>query len=126
MQQMAQWNENVIANRLEEAANTMRRLPEVEVQGYVSAWPEIAYSAYERYQMEDKSRLWPATPEQIARMEEACGWLLYLINVEDRRLLWLRAERVRWNFICAKLGIARATANRRWKNALRMISLMLS
>lgn len=126
MKQATEWTEENIANRLLEAVSIMRRLPAVKVPGYVCAWPKIAYTDRERFQMEGKSTLWPATPEQVTRMEEACQWLHFLINVEDRRLLWLRAERVRWQLICKQFGISRATANRRWKSGLYVITRSLN
>ena len=99
MKQPTQWDEKMIAQRLIEAANIMRRLPAVTVQGYVSSWPEMLFSDIEKMQMELKSEKWPATPEQITKMEEACRWLRWVANVDDRRLLWLRAERVQWKLI---------------------------
>lgn len=116
-----EWTEEMVADRLEDAARTMRRLPPVKVQGYVSAWPAIFYTEMEKLQMDKKPRKWPAMPEQVTRMEEACDWLLLLENIDDRKLLWLRAERVPWKPICWKMGISRATANRRWKNGIRII-----
>jgi len=120
------YTQQMIADRLEEAARTMRRLPAVKVQGYAAYWPEMLYSERERYQMENKSQRCLPTPEKIERMEEACNWLRFLINIEDRRLLWLRAERASWKYICAKFGIKRSAANERWKNGLEMISLNLT
>lgn len=115
------WTEQMIADRLIEAARTMRRLPAVKVQGYASAWPEMLFSDIEKMQMELKPEQWPAMPEQITRMEEACRWLRWVPNLNDRRLLWLRAERVQWKLICVKLGIGRTAANERWKNGLYLI-----
>ena len=121
-----EWTEEIVADRLEDAARTMRRLPPVKVQGYVSAWPAIFYTEMEKLQMDKKPRKWPAMPEQVTRMEEACDWLLLLENIDDRKLLWLRAERVPWKPICWKMGISRATANRRWKNGIRTIMQKLN
>ena len=118
--------EKMIIKRLEEAAATMKRLPPVRVNGYSNFWPEFLHTEMEKLQMELKSTLLPATPEQITRMEEACRWLRFVPNIDDRRLLWLRAERVRWKLICAKLGISRATADRRWKTGLCIIERSLN
>lgn len=121
-----EWTEEMVADRLEDAARTMRRLPPVKAQGYVSAWPAIFYTEMEKLQMDKKPRKWPAMPEQVTRMEETCDWLLLLEDIDDRRLLWLRAERVPWKPICWKMGISRATANRRWKNGIRTIMQKLN
>jgi hypothetical protein len=57
-------------------------------------------------------------------MEEACGWLAWL-KPDDARLVWARAEGVRWRAICRRLGVSRQTAWRRWVAALVAISTRL-
>jgi hypothetical protein len=39
-----------------------------------------------------------------------------------RRIIWLRAERVRWRQICIRMGCVRSTAWRRWAAALITIA----
>ena len=126
MDRNEEWTEKMVITRFEEAARTMRRLPPVKAQGYVSIWPEILHSEMEKIQMDKKPRKWPAMPEDITKMEEACDWLLLLEEIDERRLVWLRAERIPWKPICWRLGVSRATANRRWKNALRIITQKLN
>src|SRR5690606_29546714 len=110
-----------IEDRFEEAARTLRRLPDERPRGYFNTWPQVARTAWETMAMERQPvRVW-ATPEAISRMEEAFGWLLWL-EPDDARLVWLRAEGVRWKPICHRLGISRATAWRRWAAALIVIA----
>jgi hypothetical protein len=40
---MADWTREQVEERLIEAADVMKRLPEVRVQGYFSVWPKIVY-----------------------------------------------------------------------------------
>jgi hypothetical protein len=107
---MSSWTEQHIKDRLEEAARTLKRLPEERVQGYFSTWPPIQRDAVEILQMEPEFRLGPPMPEDIDDMEEVLFvWLKWLEPME-RRLVWLRAERVRWKVICVKFGVGRTKA----------------
>ncbi|HZT24118.1 MAG TPA: DUF6362 family protein [Pseudolabrys sp.] len=112
--------------RFEEAAATLRRLPEKRVTGYFNAWPPIVRSVYDMYGWEPARmpRIAPS-PAAISRMEETFTWLAWL-DPDDARIVWLRAEGVRWKPICWRLGMTRATAWRRWVAALITISNRLS
>jgi hypothetical protein len=54
-------------------------------------------------------------------MEECIGWLR-LVGASEGRIIWLRAERVRWRQICIRMGYVRSTAWRRWAAALITIA----
>lgn len=56
----------------------------------------------------------------ISRMEECFDWLL-MLNPEDARIVWLRAEGARWRQVCIRAGVVRSTAWRRWVAALLTI-----
>lgn len=60
----------------------------------------------------------------ISRMEECFDWLL-LLNPEDARIVWLRAEGARWRQVCIRAGVVRSTAWRRWVAALLTIAKKL-
>lgn len=112
-----------VEERFEEAARTLRRLPAVRVPGYISAWPAIVRSAAEAYGWEPATapRISPS-PHAISLMEETFGWLNWIADADDKRIVWLRAEGVRWKPICWRIGISRATAWRRWAAAMIIIS----
>ena len=93
-----------VEDRLEDAARTLRRLPAVRVPGYISAWPPIVRSAAEAYGWENATA--PRT----------------LKNPNDMRIVWLRAEGVRWKPICWQIGISRTTAWQRWAAAMITIA----
>jgi hypothetical protein len=40
----------------------------------------------------------------ITRMEECFDWLL-ILDPEDARIVWLRAEGVRWRQVCYRAGV---------------------
>jgi hypothetical protein len=115
-----------VENRFEEAAATLRRLPGIRVPGYFSTWPPIVRSIHEAFGWEPArfARI-PPTAAAISQMEETFTWLTWL-EPDDARIVWLRAEGVRWKPICWRIGISRATAWRRWAAALIVISNRLS
>jgi hypothetical protein len=65
------------------------------------------------------------TPQAISRMEETFTWLAWL-EPDDARIVWLRAEGVRWKPICWRVGLSRAVAWRRWVAALITIANRLN
>lgn len=115
-----------IEDRFEEAALTLRRLPEKDrPRGFHSAWPEIVRDPKQAYGYDagKPMRVVPSAAA-ITRMEECFDWLLWL-DPEDARIVWLRAENMRWKQICIRAGVARSTAWRRWVAALVTISKKL-
>jgi hypothetical protein len=88
--------ESEVEERLRSAARTLRRLPNVKVQGYFSTWPTIIREPLEILQMEPEPlRITPSMAD-ITEMEEVLFVWLKWLEPEERRLVWLRAERVRW------------------------------
>jgi hypothetical protein len=114
-----------IEDRLEAAALTLRRLPDPSgsgPKGYGSSWPDYVRDARHAYGYhEARMRIVPSAQE-IAQMEEAIGWLARLSCPDDRHILWMRADGYRWKAICWRLGMARATAWRRWSAGILTIS----
>lgn len=124
---MEEWTEADVAARFQEAARTLRRLPPVMTRGYFSTWPPIIRTVQEILDAEPMPmRLGPPNARAIARMEETMGWIFWLNNETERRLVWLRAERVRWKLICAVIGYERTTAWQMYKVALLRIATKLN
>ena len=118
---MDAWTRDQVEARLAEAADVLKRLPEVRVQGYFSTWPRIAYEFSDLVGQEaPRLRRGPPAPDAISRMEATLPWLQWL-EPEDAKLVWSRAERTPWKPICWRFGISRATAHRRWEYALSVI-----
>jgi hypothetical protein len=113
------WDREAVARRLDEAADVLARLPEQQVRGFYGLWPRIvgAPSA--------SARPAAAAPEAIDRMDDALGWLMWL-EPEERRIVWMRAEGLRWKRITSRLGIGRTTAWQRWTMALLKITTRLN
>jgi len=93
-----------VADRIEQAAHTLRRLPKVAVQGYFSAWPPIVHEAMQAYGWENV-RVQPGPPSarHISEMDEALRWLMWLER-DEVRIVWLRACGIRWKNIGRLLG----------------------
>ena len=120
------WTPEIVAERLEEAADTLRRLPPVRVRGHAGSWPGVVRDVREAYGWDEaRPRLGPPSPAAIDRMDEALRWLAWL-TPDEARLIWLRAEGVRWKLICYRFGGGRTTAWRRWVCALVKIAARLT
>lgn len=121
------WTESAVADRFEEAVYTMKRLPPVRVAGYFSTWPPIVRTVAEQL-AEDKLplRLGPPSAEAVARMEQTIQWIFLLDDETERRLIWLRAARVPWRPICARIGYGRTKAWQMWVIALMKITIRLN
>jgi hypothetical protein len=121
------WTVTDIAERFEEAAATLRRLPSVKVRGYFNAWPQIIRTVREKLD-EDKEayRHSPPQPDAISRMEETIQWIFFLESEQEKRLIWLRAEGVKWKQICGRIGCGRTKAWHLWVVALLKIATRLN
>lgn len=65
------------------------------------------------------------TAEDISEMEEVLFVWLKWLEPEERRLVWLRAERVRWKLICGRFGVGRTKAWEMYRRALACIAAKL-
>lgn len=119
------WTQSMVADQLEDAIRTLEKLPPVVVQGYFNLWPKIKYTELEILQQEKLPiKLRPRT-EEITRLEETFSWMACL-EIEERKLVWKRAAKVRWKDICRELGCDRTTAWRQWVIALTKIVTFLN
>ena len=117
--------ESEVEERLRSAARTLRRLPNVKVQGYFSTWPTIIREPLEILQMEPEPLRIKPSMADITEMEEVLFVWLKWLEPEERRLVWLRAERVRWKLICGRFGVGRTKAWEMYRRALACIAARL-
>ena len=110
-----------VADRVEQAACTMRKLPKVTVQGYFNAWPLIVREAMEAYGW-DGVRVYPGPPSarQITEMDEVMLWLMWLER-EEVKLVWLRANGMRWKNLGRLTGWSVRKLQYDWQVALMKI-----
>ena len=59
------FDEQEIIAIFKEAVRTLKKLPPVRVRGYFNSWPEIVYTEREIMRMDQKPKLWRATPDAI-------------------------------------------------------------
>jgi len=119
---MTRWTASLVAERLEEAAETLKRLPPVKARGYFSIWPEILHDRDDVRNWEIKlARLGPPSAVAISRMETTLFWFRWLEKTENK-LVWMRASHVGWKAVCAYLGCSRVTAWRQWVWALTKLA----
>ncbi|EME71018.1 hypothetical protein H261_05514 [Paramagnetospirillum caucaseum] len=120
------WTPKMVAVYLEEAADTLRRLPPVKVQGYASTWPPMVREYWDAYGWEEAAvRLGPPTTKAIDQMDETLVWLRWL-DLNDSRLVWRRACGRPWKAITHEFGVDRTTAWRHWTSALVTMSTKLN
>ena len=116
------WTTDDVANWLIEAARTAHRLPPVRVQGHFNVWPTIVRTEYERMASDDAPVYrFPPTPAEVERMLVVMQWVRCL-EVEQRKLVWMRAERWRWYDIGKRFGVSPRTAQRHWEVAIQVIT----
>jgi hypothetical protein len=116
------WTTDDVANWLIEAARTSHRLPPARVQGFFNCWPTIVRTEYERMASDDAPVYrFPPTPAEVERMLVVMQWVQCL-EVEQRKLVWMRAERWRWHDIGKRFGVAPRTAQRHWESAIQVIA----
>ncbi len=121
------WTVTDVADRFEEAALTLKRMPPVRIKGYFSTWPEIVHTTMEKLQCDRRPlRMGPPSPDAISRMEETIQWIFWLDGEEERKLIWLRAARVPWKSIYWRLGCGRTKAWQMWTYALLKIVTRLN
>jgi hypothetical protein len=122
---MDSWTIEAVEERFVEAADVMRRLPDVRVPGHFNTWPRMLTEFADLVGQETpRLRLPPPAPDAISRMEETMRWLHWLEPV-DAKIVWLRAVGERWKAICWKVGLARSAAHQHWQYALSVIVLRL-
>lgn len=120
------WTASLVEERMVEAADTLKRLPEERVRGYFSTWPTVIRDYWEAFGREDVHlRRGPPSAAAIDRMDEALAWLAWL-DPAEARIVWLRASGERWKTVCWKVGLARTAAHQHWMYALCVISWRLN
>lgn len=115
-------NESYVEGRMRSAVLTLKRMPAVKVQGYISLWPNVIREPLEILQMEPAlMRIRPSTKD-ISELEEILFHWLPALEVDERKLLWLRAHRTPWKAICWQFGCGRTKAWEMYKHALSKIA----
>jgi len=120
------WSPLMIEERFAEAADVMKRLPEVRVPGYFNTWPK-ALEEFSDLVGQEPPRVYRPPPgsDAIGRMEEALDWLLWL-EADAAKVVWARANNRGWKQVCYRVGLSRSAAWRLWVMALCIIAMKLN
>ncbi len=121
----SKWTDEMVEFRFEEAVATLKKLPDVKVQGYFNLWPQMKYSPNEVLQQEVIGRKLRATPPEISRLDQVIEWSSWL-NERERKIIWKRAMNIRWKIIQYEFGCDKSTVWRYYKLALAKISSRLN
>lgn len=122
----AKWTPSRIEERFVDAADVMKRLPNVRIPGHFNTWPAMMAEFSDLIGREpERLRRGPPAPDAITRMEETLEWLRWL-EPTDAKIVWLRASGSRWKEVCWKVGLARAAANEHWLYALCVMAHRLN
>lgn len=123
---MSEWTSEEVATQIVRASRTAHRLPAVRLQTHFNLWPIIVRTEFERMARDDIPLYRaPPSPAEIDQMLEVMRWMKYL-TVEERLLLWMRAERYAWDEIGRRFGLCRTTAWRHWKSTILKLAQELN
>ncbi len=107
-----------IKNILETAAYVERLLPPVRSPKYRCFMPQIVYTAQEIAFMDRRSIRPRPTQEQVGLWEMVVLVWLPLLEKEERRIVWKRANRIPWKFLCREFGVSRQVLAVRYDKAI--------
>lgn len=119
------WTATLVLLRLEEAADTLRRLPPARWRPQMVSWPEIVRSAAEIAAATPELRRLPPRPAAIDRLDATLVWLGWL-TPESARIAWARANGSAWRDIAALSGQSTRTCQRRMTEGLLSIAQRLN
>ncbi len=115
-------SESNVEEQMRSAVRTLRRMPPVKVQGYYSAWPDIVRDDREIMAMAKEPLRVRPSAHDIQELEEVLFEWMSWLTVEERRLLWARANRIPWKMVCGELGVGRTKAWEIYKFTLGKIA----
>lgn len=114
-----------IKQDLQTAAFVDRMMPKVQppkVQGWQF---EIIYSQQEMELMARKPPKLNPTPEQIDIWERVVLDWFTILEPDERKLAWKRANHIPWKLLCREFGYGRAEMWRRFHRVLIKISFYI-
>ena len=122
------WTSLLVAARIREAADTLRRLPAGHPGRHLkTSWPDVVHNPQEAYgytQLEPRPT--PPTAAAIDRMDEVLvKWIAWL-DREEVRILWGWVLGVPVWLIARRMRLHRGTVHRRRIAALKKIAVFLN
>ena len=116
------WTYKDVAYAFERAIRTLKLLPAEKIQGYKTLWPDIQYTEQEILQQTASRhlKLRPKT-EDVTNLDNVLEWIA-LVDIEERKLIWARANRLPWKVICRQAGFERTRTWEMWRASLSKIA----
>ena len=119
------WTPDRVRARLEEAAETLKRLPAVGCfpAALRAQWPDVVRTFWEAYGADApcRPRVRPH-PAAISRMDEALPWLRWVDDPGRRMVCFARAAGVGEKRLAEEIAVSRATIGRWRKDAEGLIA----
>ena len=121
------WNNQMVMAYLKEAASIHRRIPDVQVPGFYTLWPETMKDDWERFYdaVNHKTRFGPPMPRQVTFHEKVMAWLRW-IDCYEQKVIWMRANNIPWKILEHEFGKSKTTLWRDANSGLIRISSMLN
>jgi hypothetical protein len=120
------WTETVIEERINEAVDTLRRVPAPTMRRHLTSWPDYIHEAREAYGYSGfRPPRAAAAPDAITRLDETLGWLRWLPR-DAQHILWSRASGLSWRKIARFAGKAPNTCRAWYLAALHYIANRLN
>lgn len=115
----------IVASRLAQAADALRRIKVPEIQRRMTAWPDIVENLHTAYPY-DKTKVREAPPQsrEIDEMDEALSWLRWL-DRRQTKIVWARACGWPWWRVCGKFRRSERKMRGEFKAAMERIVRML-
>ena len=110
---------------LETAAYVERLLPPVRAPKYRSCMPDIIYTPQELIFMEKRPLKILPTQEQITLWERVVLEWLPVLSLDERRLVWKRANRIPRKLLCREFGLCKSNLCARYSKALMKIEFFI-
>lgn len=113
-----------VKNRLESAAYVDKMLPKVGIAKYKACMPEIAYTPQEVACMERLPMRVSPTKEQIEIWEMVNFEWMPILEPDERKLVWKRANRIPWKLLCRDFGYSRSQLTVKYELSITKIAVI--
>jgi hypothetical protein len=122
------WTSISVAERIREAAHTLRLLPNYHPGRYYrGAWPDILRNPNEAYgYVQSDSKPSPPSAAAIDRLDEVIMEWMKLADAEDMRLMWSWALGIPASAVARGARIHRSTIHRRRMAAFKKLAVGLN
>ena len=110
-----------IKKDLETAAYVERLMPPVRPPKYRCCMPDVVYTPQEIAFMDRRPIKPLPTQEQVSIWDKVVLEWLPLLSVSERRLVWKRANRIPWKYLCRENGCTRINLWYRYDKAILKI-----